>query len=385
MPKYPFPSSLGTLRTIVGDNPAANTEWSVTVPPDRSYLLLGASVSLAQGITQTPQPALIVDDGTNVLGQYLGASAAQNASVTSQYSWGRDLPLSAGAAATVNTAPFPPALVLRGGYRIRSLTTGIGANTDYGPPTLFVCDLGQWSPTALNGLVAWFDFGDPTTLFSDTGRTTLAVPNGTVAGVTDKSGNGNHLSQATGAQQPLYIPNAINGRSIVRFADANDNLAAAAITHNTNYLTAFVVVNPTTLAANGYSLNLAGDKFFFNVTTAIVDAGSQGDVGYSIWERATPLTAGTWYVLSATVDRSLATGEAQGWWTGTHTGSQTLNVNNTTTISSTSAGWSIGTTTIALLSDVSQVLWFNTLLTQAQHNTIGRSLAARVGATWVAV
>lgn len=128
----------GMLKVYTGSNPAANAEVSETVPADTEWELLAVAVSLVQGATQTPQPVLIIDDGTNVLFESFGASSAQSAGVTTQYSWAPNLPLTAGAAATVVTAPLPAGMRLPSGSRIRTSTLGIGANTDYAAPTFLV-------------------------------------------------------------------------------------------------------------------------------------------------------------------------------------------------------------------------------------------------------
>src|SRR6266542_656722 len=80
-------SGSGVYKTVQGTDPAANTEFSVTVTAGKYWALYAVSVNLVQGATQTPQPTLIIDDGTNVLFQGFGASSAQNASVTTQYTW----------------------------------------------------------------------------------------------------------------------------------------------------------------------------------------------------------------------------------------------------------------------------------------------------------
>ena len=135
----------GQLKVVTGSNPAANNEFSITCPtqvtgstPAKYWVLYSVSVSLAQGATQTPQPTLIIDDGTTTVYQSFGASSAQNSAVTAQYTWAPGLPLSAAGAATIITAPLPWGLILGPGYRIRSSTLGIGANTDYAAPAALV-------------------------------------------------------------------------------------------------------------------------------------------------------------------------------------------------------------------------------------------------------
>ncbi len=130
----------GQLLVVATADPAANAEFSQVVPAGRWWKLGSVSVSLVQGITQTPQPILVIDDGASVLFESFGASSAQNASVTTQYTWAPNLPLTAGGAATVATAPLPAGLVLKPGYRVRSVTLGLGANSNYGPAQIYVAE-----------------------------------------------------------------------------------------------------------------------------------------------------------------------------------------------------------------------------------------------------
>jgi hypothetical protein len=128
------------LRSFTGTNRAANTEVSETVPTGKVWELLAVTVSLAQGATQTPQPTLVIADGTNTIYAGLGASSAQNSSVTTRYTWAPGLTLTAGAAATVANAPLPAGLILPTGYTIATSTAGIGANSDYAAPQIFVVE-----------------------------------------------------------------------------------------------------------------------------------------------------------------------------------------------------------------------------------------------------
>jgi hypothetical protein len=127
--------------TVLGTNPAANAELAETVPAGSRWKLLAVSVALVQGATQTPQPILVIDDGTNVIFEGFGSSAAQAVSTTCRYTWAPGLTLTAQIGATTNvhsTASLPEGLILPAGYRIRTVTVGIGANSDYGAPTLLV-------------------------------------------------------------------------------------------------------------------------------------------------------------------------------------------------------------------------------------------------------
>ena len=133
----------GLLSTVTGTNPAANTELSTTVTAGEIWELISYSVACVQGITQTPQPILRIADAAGlVIFEGFGSSGAQAASTTCQYTWmaGAGAP-SAQVGATTNVhavAGLPLGLVLGSAFVISSVTVGIGANTDYGAPQLYV-------------------------------------------------------------------------------------------------------------------------------------------------------------------------------------------------------------------------------------------------------
>ena len=123
-----------TVESVSSNDAAANAEFLFTVPAGEKWLLKSVSVALVQGATQTPWPVLVIDDGTNVIWSAPSGSAAQAADTTCQHSWGLASPLTiAGVTTAVKaTGPLPEGLVLPASYRIRSLTTGLGANSNYG-------------------------------------------------------------------------------------------------------------------------------------------------------------------------------------------------------------------------------------------------------------
>lgn len=139
----PRPSNVWTIKEVTGTDPAANTEISETVPTGKAWELLSVRVDLVQGATQTPQPVLLIDDGTDVVFAGFGSSAAQGASTTCRYTWAPDLALTAqiGTGANVHAhAGLPSGFVLPAGFRVRTSTLGIGANSNYGAPSIFVVE-----------------------------------------------------------------------------------------------------------------------------------------------------------------------------------------------------------------------------------------------------
>jgi hypothetical protein len=146
MPGVPFPPSPGAApryKTVLGIDVAANTEILDAVPAGKWWWLISATVSCVQGATQTPQPTLILTDGTNNIFSSIGSTTAQSVSTTVQYSWGIGVPLSGLIGATPNivtTAPLGEFILLPPGGQIKTLTAGIGANTNYGAPAYLVCE-----------------------------------------------------------------------------------------------------------------------------------------------------------------------------------------------------------------------------------------------------
>lgn len=139
-------SSLASgAKLVTTTNPAANAEFTVSVPTGKSWLLLSVSVALVQGATDVPQPILVIDDGANTLMESFGSSAAQAVSTTCQYTWAPGLVLTGQIGATTNVhsqGGLPEGYVVPSGGRVRSVTVNKGSNTDYGAAALWVVEYG---------------------------------------------------------------------------------------------------------------------------------------------------------------------------------------------------------------------------------------------------
>jgi hypothetical protein len=139
------PSALALYKRVVGTVPGAGLEWTMTVPAGKWWALFAVYAVLTQGITQNPQPILFLDDGTNTFLESIGATNGQGVSTTCAYSWAPGMVLTAVAgsgAAEHSCAPIPDGLILPAGYRIRSNTLNIGANSQWNAPAAFVAELG---------------------------------------------------------------------------------------------------------------------------------------------------------------------------------------------------------------------------------------------------
>lgn len=131
----------GVKKWATAANPTAGNEVAVTVPADDVWEIYAVCLVCVQGLTQTPQPALIIDDGTTSIYEQFGCTGAQAVSTTCTYTWGPTLTISGqlGAAGVFrSTAPMVLGLTLPEGYRIRTVTAGIGANTDFAAPFILM-------------------------------------------------------------------------------------------------------------------------------------------------------------------------------------------------------------------------------------------------------
>ncbi len=121
--------------------------------------------------------------------------------------------------------------------------------------------------------------------YSNTACTTLqSTDGGAVAGLKDLSGNGRHLIQSTGANQPLYKANRLNGNPSVLFDGSNDSLGhTAAISGANAYAVVFKMVTwaniTSVLANNNDNLPLMMANSTPNLYTD--SAGSLGTVANS--------------------------------------------------------------------------------------------------------
>ena len=117
------------------------------------------------------------------------------------------------------------------------------ADTSVAPLDLVI----PFSPEALFGAADngyYFDFSDINTLFHDTAGTVPITASGqTVARVNDKSGKGNHLTQATVANQPRYIEEG--GKKFLRFDGSDMLLSATARSFNVDPVDFMAVARET--------------------------------------------------------------------------------------------------------------------------------------------
>jgi hypothetical protein len=123
----------GLIRAVPGADPAAGAEVSLVVPTRARWCLHSIRFVLVTDATAVNRESdLIIDDGATTL-LIIEPPALQGASGTRGYNYGADFP-SLNALTQEFLIPLPVGLILREGYRIRTVTGNLQAGDDYGIP-----------------------------------------------------------------------------------------------------------------------------------------------------------------------------------------------------------------------------------------------------------
>ena len=140
----------------------------------------------------------------------------------------------------------------------------------------------------------WLDPSDTNTLFQDTARTIPVTAAGqSVAGVSDKSGRGNHFVQSTASRQPTYQINSL--LPVIRFDGVDDALErgaggytfvtdevtiAAGIKKNSEAAVGRIFANGTNgTPAGGLTLNAPGAAGQLTASTGSSSTGATVTIG----------------------------------------------------------------------------------------------------------
>lgn len=149
----------------------------------------------------------------------------------------------------------------------------------------------------------WFDADDASTITSSSGN---------VSQWDDKSGNGYHVTQATGTAQPKTGTVTRNGRNVLDFDGTNHYLIRetdTALGRNVTGLTVYwvasfdsggsglVVAFATNLAVNATRVASG-----FNTSTQFNNSGRTSDSDSSASANSSTLATGTWYANCAVFD-----------------------------------------------------------------------------------
>lgn len=144
---------------------------------------------------------------------------------------------------------------------------------------------GGFTPASLPGLIAWYKADAD--VYSNTSLTTpQTTNNGNVAGWKDQSGNGYHLTQATGQYLPTYLTAGLNGKPAISFAAAAPSMLASAsgVAMGTGNVASAVMIGQLTSGAASNSrvvvYDSGGDTNPGSCIFMIRNGGSNAFAGY---------------------------------------------------------------------------------------------------------
>lgn len=151
-----------------------------------------------------------------------------------------------------------------------------------------------WSPDLLfqnSEPGAWYDPSDITTLFQDNlGATPVTAAGQTVGKILDKSGRGNHATQATLAQRPTYGVNPIVGtRNILTYSSWSNAVGGSPGTAPTGWTIGF---------GTGAQTSLVGSLDIYGAQAIRFDADSGERIFYT---QTVNVVAGKTYILSVEI------------------------------------------------------------------------------------
>lgn len=141
-----------------------------------------------------------------------------------------------------------------------------------------------FDPTPVAGLRLWYDASDASTVTLNGSR---------VSGWDDKSGSGDHLTQASTSIQPLYVLAAQNGLNGILFNSTRDDKLARSL-GNINQPHTVFIVSSATGSGNRFMLKGLSSLYHFYKSSAVgnrivVTAGSPAKTGATIFGAAMTL------------------------------------------------------------------------------------------------
>jgi hypothetical protein len=133
----------GVLRSVTGSTPAAGAEILEVVPSNRRWTLIAFNFNLtASAAAANRSPALVLDDGVNTF-LVSRTSVPQTAGQLVGYTGSPGSPFYNDTLLHI-LLPFPSALPIKAGFRIRTNTTSIQAGDQYSAPQYLVQEWGLW-------------------------------------------------------------------------------------------------------------------------------------------------------------------------------------------------------------------------------------------------
>lgn len=157
---------------------------------------------------------------------------------------------------------------------------------------------------------AWYDPSDMSTLFQDSaGTVPVTAVEQPVGRILDKSGRGNHATQATSTKRPTLKQDA-NGKYYLLFDGIDDALQTASINFTgTDKVTVWAGVRKLSDAASGLLVELSLDTATHTDTFAAFAPSTNGANSYRFFSRGNSVARETGTgVFAAAPDTSVITG-----------------------------------------------------------------------------
>ena len=163
-----------------------------------------------------------------------------------------------------------------------------------------VMNIGQLFASGEQG--AWYDPSDMSTLFQDSaGTVPVTAVEQPVGRILDKSGRGNHASQATTTKRPVLKIDA-GGRYYLSFDGVDDALQTGNIDFTgTDKMTVWAGVTPGSVAANAMLLELSDISNANDGAFKLLVPETYGDPNVSSSSRGTSANASDQGVFSTTI------------------------------------------------------------------------------------
>ena len=243
---------------------------------------------------------------------------------------------------------------------------------------------GGFDFTEIAGLKVWYDFSDIATLWQDEAQTSPITTDGqTILGVTDKSGEANHLMQTTNQTGIVYEAAVVDTLSVGRLSAAAHGLSATAglvgATAGTLFYVSKALNDPQPADREGAVVNRWG-------TAASYDHFPYQDgTVYYAWGSDTRHNTGNPTASLATAYRIICVRSTSAAWT--------MYIDGGTAHFSTDAGsvaWEdtpgigfIDGLGFSWAGDICDVLMWDSDLSVTDKNIVGNALEAKwVGTTW---
>jgi hypothetical protein len=154
---------------------------------------------------------------------------------------------------------------------------------------------------------AWYDPSDINTLFQDDAGTTPVTATGQSVGrILDKSGRGNHATQANAAQKPLYDIDG-TGRPFLLFDGSDDGMVTGTITPGIDKVQAFAGVRRLSGAASRMLVELSAILDSNNGSFGLLAPSAAGANSYRFASRGTATASAGTGAFVAAPDTSVMT------------------------------------------------------------------------------